>query len=494
MRYALLLVLSCLVLLAGCGDVSLGEMRSALRRTVDAEPDSTLVVFYDAREYAPIWTQQQDLSPDADSLLAYLCRSEAEALDPSDYALETLAALYEQAYHQPSPSDSARADVLAQLEKRLSESFLQYGQDLVGGRIKPEDVNRNWRGHSNLLDAPAALRHVATSTLAEAIPTPPSRYVALRTAHARYRALAAQEGWPTILVIPVPGSDTEAVSLLRQRLAATGDLAAAGTGPYDADVEAAVARFQTRHGLPPTGQVDAETLQALNVSAEARARQVALNLEKLRWLPTELGKAYVLVNLAAHRLYAYEEGKRVLDMTAAGGDAGETLPLLADTVAYVVFSPDSATFSSSLQGSSSPPAGAGAFSAGGAAFIFPNASGTYLYGLVDAPLPQDDPPSLPPGGIQVGDPQALARFALASTTGWDDTRISRAITRENEQRVALSRLLSIYLTYLTAWADEDGTVHFRPDLYGHDARLASRMRTQAGAQTRAACEALTRQP
>ena len=56
-------------------------------------------------------------------------------------------------------------------------------------------------------------------------------------------------------------------------------------------------RFQTRHGLEATGKVDKATLAALNVPAAERAAQVALNLERWRWLPTDLGERYLLVNV-----------------------------------------------------------------------------------------------------------------------------------------------------------------------------------------------------
>ena len=39
----------------------------------------------------------------------------------------------------------------------------------------------------------------------------------------------------------------------------------------------------------------------------------------------------------------------------------------------------------------------------------------------------------------------------------------------DERHVALPEPLPVYVLYMTAWAEADGTVSFAPDLYGHDA-------------------------
>ena len=39
-----------------------------------------------------------------------------------------------------------------------------------------------------------------------------------------------------------------------------------------------------------------------------------------------------------------------------------------------------------------------------------------------------------------------------------------------EHQVALKHHIPVYIVYETVWVDEDGTVEFRDDVYGHDAR------------------------
>ncbi|HZB61885.1 MAG TPA: peptidoglycan-binding protein, partial [Microvirga sp.] len=101
-----------------------------------------------------------------------------------------------------------------------------------------------------------------------------------------YRNIAARGGWQPVQGVQGlrVGSKSPAVMALRQRLIVTGDLdPAAGESPiYDSYVEAAVRRFQARHGISSTGTVTAPTVTAMNVPVDARIRQLEINLGRLR--------------------------------------------------------------------------------------------------------------------------------------------------------------------------------------------------------------------
>ena len=107
-----------------------------------------------------------------------------------------------------------------------------------------------------------------------------------------YRQIAAWGGWPTLQPAePLqPGSRSETVGTLKDRLRAEGHFPALSPGEsesydYDPAVTAAVIRFQRLHGLEATGSVDGETLAELNVPAAGRVRQIELNLERCRRQP-----------------------------------------------------------------------------------------------------------------------------------------------------------------------------------------------------------------
>ena len=159
----------------------------------------------------------------------------------------------------------------------------------------------------------------------------------------KYQELAAKGGWT-----PVPsvgdlqiGSRGRAVEALRARLVATGDLdAIAGQGEtYDSFVEAGVKRFQARNGLNRTGVVDKETLQALNVSAEARVQQLETNLVRLRSYSGDLGPRFVIVNLPAASVETVENGVVYSHHRAGVGRIDRQSPIMQTRATEINFNP-----------------------------------------------------------------------------------------------------------------------------------------------------------
>ena len=109
------------------------------------------------------------------------------------------------------------------------------------------------------------------------------------------------------------GSKGPRVLALRDRLVASGDLdPVAGAGPvYDSFVEAAVKRFQARHGLGQTGVVSEEVFAELNVPAAARLQQLETNIVRLRAFSGDLGSRFVIVNIPAASVETVEGGGRL---------------------------------------------------------------------------------------------------------------------------------------------------------------------------------------
>jgi peptidoglycan hydrolase-like protein with peptidoglycan-binding domain len=129
---------------------------------------------------------------------------------------------------------------------------------------------------------------------------------------ATYEAIRARGGWPQVPPIEKLrlGNRHAAVEALRRRLAASGDLdAAAGGGDiYDSYVDAALRRFQARHGITVDGIVDGPTLKALNVPLDVRLAQLKMNVGRLTALSGDLGPQYVVCNIPAAQIEAIENG------------------------------------------------------------------------------------------------------------------------------------------------------------------------------------------
>ncbi len=310
---------------------------------------------------------------------------------------------------------------------------------------------------------------------------------------------------------------------------------------YDDDVAAAVARFQERHGIPADSAVGPATLAALNVPVETRIRQIELNLERYRWLPSDFGKRYILVNIPDYRLYAYDGGKERLTMRViVGDDYGHATPVFADSMTYVVFRPQwdvprrilvdevipkvrqnivylaqhsyevvdtvrneviadpaaidwSGLDSTNIHFRVRQKAGAGN-ALGNVKFMFPNQFSIYLHDTPADHLFDKQKRTLSHGCVRVEDPVKLAGYVLDGQKGWGEDEIREAIqpadsTAEiKSTTVDLEHPVPVYLLYLTAFM-RDGELHFRDDPYGKDGEAMARMGPAAAAD-RSQCKEL----
>jgi len=317
------------------------------------------------------------------------------------------------------------------------------------------------------------------------------------------------------------------VLTLRQRLTASGHLtsaAASNTSPvYSKADEAGVRAFQELHGLKGTGVADAATLAAMNVPLDHRIRQVALNLERWRWMPNDLGARHLLVNIPYYTLIARENGKPVMDIRVVVGKADEhKTPVFSSEMSTVVFSPYWNIPDSIVEGETAPavardpaylakndieildmsrPGGTPldygsvdwddadqlkhlAFrqrpgpgnALGHVKFLFPNPFDVYLHDTPADALFARSGRAFSHGCVRVEEPEALAKYVLRGDAAWDDTKILEAMDAGVEKHVKLKESIPVHIVYFTAWVDVNGGLHFQPDVYGYDADQAAHVR------------------
>jgi murein L,D-transpeptidase YcbB/YkuD len=315
-----------------------------------------------------------------------------------------------------------------------------------------------------------------------------------------------------------PGVSHPAVATLRQRLAASGDLGTprVESQRYDTDLAQAVRVFQQHHGLPPTGVADAATLAVLNVALDRRIRQVELNLDRWRWLPDDLGARHLRVNIPYFHLEAYEHGQLALDIRAVVGKKGTETPIFSDEMTHVVMSPywnipPTIAQDETLPAVSEDPAflerqnievvrvsgiaaapvdpasvdwddpsaleglrfrqrpGAGN-ALGLVKFLFPNTHDVYVHDTPADALFSRLGRAFSHGCVRVEEPLTLAEYVLSGEPRWTTATISAAMHAGTETHVKLTSPIPIHIVYFTAWADRDGGLHFRDDVYGYDAK------------------------
>ncbi len=158
-----------------------------------------------------------------------------------------------------------------------------------------------------------------------------------------YDAILSRGGWAVVPKVDQLrlGDRHPSVASLRSRLSASGDLdgSAVGNDIYDSYVEAAVRRFQARHGLTVDGILRPATLLAMNVPAVTRRDQLKVNIERLKTLTTNLGPRYVVCNIPAARIEAIENDVAVSRHTAVVGKPDRASPDINSKIVEINFNP-----------------------------------------------------------------------------------------------------------------------------------------------------------
>jgi murein L,D-transpeptidase YcbB/YkuD len=247
---------------------------------------------------------------------------------------------------------------------------------------------------------------------------------------------------------------------------------------------------------------------------------VRANLERWRWLPRDLGRRHLRVNVPAFDVQAFDSGAPVLAMRAVVGGVDWKTPLATGLVSHLVLNPAwlvprSIATREMLPSARRDPSyfrRAGiqvltdeggttrevdprrvdwnAISAEGfpfrlrqppgphnplgpIKFVFPNPFGVYLHGTPSDAAFERPMRTLSHGCIRVEDELALALFALAPDPQWTEARLVEKLRRAREHRVPLPAPLPVHLLYFTAAAEPDGTVAFTDDPYGWDRALVA---------------------
>jgi murein L,D-transpeptidase YcbB/YkuD len=330
-----------------------------------------------------------------------------------------------------------------------------------------------------------------------------------------YQTIVARGGWPRVpdqqrLRI---GSRSDAVTVLRQRLAISGDLAQSQYGygdTFDSYVDAAVRRFQVRHGLKPNGIVDKVVFDVMNVAAELRLRQLETNLVRVRSMSGFLGDRFVFVNIPAAELEAVEGGRVVARHNAVVGKIDRQTPVLTSKINEINFNPywhvpvsiirkdlipkmradpeylaknririydnkgreiapetinwdtDQATQLAFRQ----DPGDINAMAT--VKISFPNPHDVYMHDTPFKDLFGDNNRFYSSGCMRIQNVRELVAWILRDTPNWGLAQIDEAIRSGQRIDAKVKGPVPVYTNYITAWATREGIVHFRDDIYGRD--------------------------
>lgn len=336
---------------------------------------------------------------------------------------------------------------------------------------------------------------------------------AMQDAIQSYNQLVMSGGWPMVpdgaaMRLGVQGP---AVQALRERLYWSGDLprSAGGGQAFDTYVDAAVRRFQARHGLPADGEVGEHSFQALNVPANVRLGQLQTNLGRIQAEIVDAPRM-VVVNIPGAFVEAVENGRVVQRHTAVVGKVDRQTPILQSEIINLNLNPywhapasivrrdiiplmrtdptylaRNEIYIYAPDGSVIPPERIdwnteeavkylfrqepGRMNAMSSVRInFPNPHSVFLH---DTPQQSTFSQLMrfeSSGCVRIQNVRDLIVWIARDEPGWDRARIEATIAARTRTDVDLTSRPKLHLSYITAWATDPTVVQFRDDIYHRD--------------------------
>jgi murein L,D-transpeptidase YcbB/YkuD len=515
---------------APVGDAALAEEIEKLvapRKGASADSDTVRIWVREAYaklDYRPAWTTEGTLRATADELITVLSSADSYGLDPTDYPLEEIRGEADEIRDGTIGSTALSPEAVARWDVLCSETFVRFASQVAGGRVKPRSMGNagDWYTVPRGLDGTTLLLRAAGEgnlrDLLTSVEPPNPGYIHLKNAYARYLEVAAHGGWGEVAYGDsfVMNKKDPRVLALRKRLAASGDLSKDKVkgNKFDASLRDAVGRFQARHGLSPTGVVDSNTVDVLNVPVAERLREMQLNLERWRWISDDLGPFYVVINIPEYKLRVMDQGKMVDSMRVIVGRYYHPTPVFSDSISTIILNPDWAVPATIARNELLPMAqqdstylikrkihvyrGSGARMVeipsdtvqwanvektsfpyslrqepgpenplGRIKFLLPNQFDVYLHDTPSTELFQQDQRDFSYGCVRL---QRPIRFAgdLLDPQQWPEQKIDDMIATGQPDTLRINPPVPVSFQYWTCWVDDDGQVQFRDDVYRLD--------------------------
>jgi len=554
-----------LVLIAGCGRASgdlpascpPGAFSSAVNplvgqqtgQQISAEGKSTLEAYLSAAQFPDLqypqfpnfrteakefyessgdslpWIMERRPSAQARALIQIFQQAENEGLNPTDYDGSRWAG-------RLLALDSGRApeSELIRFDLAVTISTMRYVSDLHRGRVNPREFHFDLDIENKSIDLSEFLRGklvnaVDVAGVMRSVEPPFPAYRQTVEALQTYMKMASEDNSDPLPVptAPVkPGNLYISLPRLKQLLSLLGDSPAGAVvtsdSTYTGALVIAVKHFQKRHGLEPSGVLDAQTFKELNTPLGQRVLQLKLTLERWRWLPHEFAEPPIVVNIPEFRVYAANgEYLPAFSMkVVVGRSYKHQTPVFATEMKSVIFrpywnvpldiqrkellpelrkAPDylrkhdyeiidangaivgeanigaemmEKLFSGKLAIRQRP---GPKNSLGLIKFDLPNKYDVYMHDTPATQLFSRSRRDFSHGCIRLEDPVALAKWVLRDQAGWDTEHILSAMNGDKTFRVNLSKPVPVLILYGTATVTTSREVHFFDDIYGLDAVL-----------------------
>lgn len=413
---------------------------------------------------------------------------------------------------------SKKSGIVALSRRSLLRGAAAAGAAAIAGQAVAQDaindlINAPRRGNwDDQFDAQAS--RTAAAVVSNTPILSASNLMYMQQAISQHQTIVSNGGWPTINAPDALriGAMDPAVQSLRQRLMISGDLPreAGLSNSYDSYVDAAVKRFQARHGLPEDGVLGEFTVKALNVGADVRLNQLNTNLIRLQSMSGDLGRRYVMVNVPGASVEAVENDRVALRNTAVVGRIDrpthminskiyevilnpywtaprsivekDIVPLMRKDPTYLTrnsirlfdgngneVAPETVDWNAAKAPNLMFRQDPGKINAMASTKInFHNPNNEYMHDTPQQGLFNKLMRFESSGCIRVQNVRDLVTWLLRDTPGWSRQEIERVITTRQNNPIKLAEEVPVYIVYISAWSTNDNIVQFRDDIYQKD--------------------------
>lgn len=475
------------------------------REKLEHKDLQAISAFYTDHSFEPLWVKEGVVTPQAKALMDRLAKADDDGLDYRDYSVET-------------PQDANDTSALTSFEINLSKALLHYARDAQAGRVTPSSISQDFKLRPVYPDPNAVMLKLATSkdkavALASYNPTH-AGYKALRRELASLRSLT-----DITETVTVPEGETMAegyrgprVKTLRERLNIP-ILADEDVELFDATVKTAVKAFQTENNLIADGITGPKTLRVMNGNKVNRIPDLIANMERWRWMARDLGALHVVANVPSYNVTIMKDGNNIHRTRVVVGKTKHKTPIFSDEMEFVVVNPywnvpysiaskellpnirsnpnyvNSKNYEVLSNGTVVNPTSVnwnedsfkklrirqrpgGHNALGEVKFLFPNDYAIYFHDTPSKSLFQRATRAFSHGCVRIHNPFEFGDVLMKQSKGWKNGSLKNMVGgKEKWIKLKKDERIPVHITYFTAVSDEDGTISYKSDVYGHNTRL-----------------------
>lgn len=459
------------------------------------KPD--VIALYKKQQYHYIWFDQKGINEVGNLLYDKISNLDQEGIQTTIPYKNKLDDLFQDSSEEQKPK--------VESELLISSLYFFYAEKVFKGLDPKKSEELGWylprkkQSYVNYLDSIIINPSLINKDEKEVL----GQYYRLREILEKYRTIEKKGGWDSIALDPKlksykPGDTSPTIAQIRTRLFITGELLSdSKKNIYDPELEKGVLKYKKRNAFSPDYTITSRHIAAMNVPLSARIKTIIVNIERCRWISTDISKAkeLIIINVPAYQLTYFKDNKPVLISKVVVGKALNKTAIFSADMRYIVFSPYWNVPKSILKKEILPAIAKNPNylaehemewhegrvrqrpgpknSLGLVKFLFPNSNSIYLHDTPSKNLFEQEKRAFSHGCIRVAKPKELANMILKEDKNWTPEKIEAAMNKGEESWYTLKNKIPVYIGYFTAWVNHDGEINFYEDVYERDERLAA---------------------